>query len=419
MGTTIDRDFKYVILFGILYAVGCFILAFSWYNHGYFKVYDIFFDTDPNANLGSFAHGTFRHAISHAFIEVFAIPFKLIVLALYKLGMVSDMTVAREIIALSIGPLSSALTIIIYYRILKLLDLNTLNSYLITLIFAFSFSNILFAIIVETYAVSGFLISLLFYYFVLCKKNSVSGRWYIWLGLGTLLTGITITNVAIFFIVYMGHNYYQRRNNLIASFTRSLSFSLLALIMVVGFYLLSHLLLDYHKGEEGGAEWVKMFLIDSFGDISTNFTNILGAFLNTFTGLFPSALPYERDDVFAYNYLSFQRTRKDFVWLSIAFIMVVLHSKIIIRSIYRSNMKEVFIVSTGVILFNIVLHSVFGREMFMYSKHWIIPLSLTLIPVLSWKKSLSISIIVFLIITNAHFLINVHQLIDFRLKVFP
>jgi len=156
----VDRNYKFVLLFSFIYCLLCYSLAVHWHDKGYFLVFDIFFDTDPNSNLASFAHGWGRHAISHSFLELFSIPIRIIEMIYSNLFMVADRLEFREIIALSISPIFSALTLIYFYRILILLNIKTLDANIFTLIFAVSFSNIIFAIVPETYAISCFLISI-------------------------------------------------------------------------------------------------------------------------------------------------------------------------------------------------------------------------------------------------------------------
>jgi hypothetical protein len=194
----VDRTLKFVLLFSFVYCLLCYSLAIHWYDKGYFSVYDIFFDTDPSSNLGSFAHGWGRHAISHAFLELFSIPIRIIEMIYSNLFVVTDRLEFREIIALSLSPIFSALTLVYFYRILTLLNINKLDANVFTLIFAVSFSNIVFAIVPETYAISCFFISYLIYYFLENEKQKVNGNVLVWITLATLLSGITITNICIF-----------------------------------------------------------------------------------------------------------------------------------------------------------------------------------------------------------------------------
>ena len=56
-------------------------------------------------------------------------------------------------------------------------------------------------------------------------------------------------------------------------------------------------------------------------------------------------------------------------------------------------------------------HVLFGQEMFMYTQHWIIPLCLILVPVLSGKRALSIALLLLLVGVNLQFLLNIEQLV--------
>ena len=100
------------LLFGcLIYFLFCYFISINWYLKGYFSVYDIFFDTDPNTNLASFAHGWGRHAISHPFLEIFTLPIRTIEFIISKFYLSFNKIEFREILALSISPTFSTLKI--------------------------------------------------------------------------------------------------------------------------------------------------------------------------------------------------------------------------------------------------------------------------------------------------------------------
>ena len=112
-----NKNLNLVLFFSFAYFISCYAISISWYYSGYFDVYDILFDTDPNENLKSFAHGWGRHAVSHAFLELFSIPIRIIEFAFSSLGIISNRIEFRELIALSISPIFSALTLVCFFKI--------------------------------------------------------------------------------------------------------------------------------------------------------------------------------------------------------------------------------------------------------------------------------------------------------------
>ena len=108
------REYKFVFLFNIFYFLLCYAIAIYLNEKGYFLVFDIFFDTDPTSNLNSIAHGWGRHAISHAFLELFSIPIRIIEMIYSSFFMVSNRLEFRELIALGISPIFSSFTLVYF-----------------------------------------------------------------------------------------------------------------------------------------------------------------------------------------------------------------------------------------------------------------------------------------------------------------
>jgi hypothetical protein len=171
------------------------LIALDWYHKHYFSGHDVFFDTDTVTNLSSVASGWGRNTYTHSFLELFSFPIR----CLSLISNATDNSDFRKIIAISISPLFSSLKIFIFYKILENNDFK--NKMLITLFYTFSFSNLIFSIIPESYAISSFFIAFAFYYYFECSRK-MNSKDSVWFFLACALTGFTITNVFIFFIVY-------------------------------------------------------------------------------------------------------------------------------------------------------------------------------------------------------------------------
>jgi hypothetical protein len=410
----VDRTLKFVLLFSFVYCLLCYSLAIHWYDKGYFSVYDIFFDTDPSSNLGSFAHGWGRHAISHAFLELFSIPIRIIEMIYSNLFVVTDRLEFREIIALSLSPIFSALTLVYFYRILTLLNINKLDANVFTLIFAVSFSNIVFAIVPETYAISCFFISYLIYYFLENEKQKVNGNVLVWITLATLLSGITITNICIFYLVFFVHLLKNEQLSWFNAVKKASFYSIIALLAVIVFYKTSHFILDYKTGSEGGSKWIERFMTSSFWELKRNSANLFSASINSFIGVFPKLSDNNQCIDFTCNAISFTRDKSDLLLLGFVAIIwgaVAFHAK---KIVFVKRWQNLYLICGLIVAFNFVLHILFGREMFMYTQHWITPLLLLLVPIIQDKRLISIGLLVLLVIVNVDFLLNVEQLVALK-----
>jgi Family of unknown function (DUF6080) len=409
-----DRNFKFVLLFSFIYCLLCYSLAIHWYEKGYFSVYDIFFDTDANTVLTSMSHGRGRHAITHAFLDLFSIPIRIIEMTCSNLFVVTDRREFRELLALSICPIFSSLTIVYFYRCLTLLNIKIFDANIITLIFAASFTNIIFSIVPETYAVSCFFISCLIFYFFNSEREKTSGSFVVWVALAVCLTGITVTNICIFFLVFMVHLLKNEQLSWLGAIKKACFYSLGVLFLIIFFYKFSYFILDMKEGHEGGAKWLSVYLTSSFWEFKWNIINLFGASINSFVSAYPAVIVLDNCGDFICNKLSFTRDKSDFLLLACVAIIwgaVAFFSR---KFVFEKKWQNLYLVCGLIIAFNFTLHALFGREMFMYTQHWITPLLILLVPIIQNKRFISISFLLLLVIMNVNFLFNVEQLVALK-----
>ena len=167
----IDKYFKFVLFFSLIYFLSGYFLAITWYESQYFSVVDIFFESNPSINLKSLSHGWGGHAISHPFLEFFTVPVRVIEFVYSLFFDITDRVKFRELVALSISPLFSSLTLLYLYKTLIVLNIKPLDAIIFTLIFSITFTNIIFSIVPESYGISCFLISVLLHYFFTYENN--------------------------------------------------------------------------------------------------------------------------------------------------------------------------------------------------------------------------------------------------------
>lgn len=407
-----NRNSIIVAVFSVIYFSLCYTLTISWYRSGYLGVYNIFFDADPSANLDSLAHGWGRHAVAHAFLEIFALPIRVLEVIIFRLGLISNRFLFREMEALLISPAFSTATNMVFYKTLRLASLKIFDAVIITLIFAFSFSNLLFAIIPETFAISCFLISLLFYYYFLCRSTDSRGNPAVWLTIAIALAGITITNIGIFAVVYAAHLRVREKRTISNSIVRPLVYSAASVAVVITYYNVIHFLMKVPKGAEGNMEWIAIYLSTSFSKVVLNLTNFLSASLNSFVATMTSVAGTETINGMECNLLSFTRRPGDILWMVPVFLFFIIIAFNTRKHIKSEKWRELYLLSILVIAYNFVLHGFFGREIFVYTQHWIVPLTLLMVPILSGRRVLSVLILILVLLINLDFLFGIDQLIS-------
>jgi hypothetical protein len=359
------------------------------------------------------------HALSHAFLELFSVTIRIIEFAFSSLSTISNRLEFRELIALAISPIFSALTIVCFYIILMQLKIKTIDANIFTLIFAASFSNVIFAIIPETYAISCFLIALLVYYYLRSGQMKQSGSPLAWFIIAILLTGITITNICIFFLIFSAHLFKNEKFDYYNTFRKASLYSISAVLLVFIYYKMSHFLfsaitgIDIKMGGHGGIDWIAKYVTTSLYKAGLNIINLFSASINALLAASPTTIaPYifSEEEVW-YNLLSFTRYKADYLWLSSVAILYSVFAYASKEHLKEKRWHDLYLISGLIIVYNFSLHVLFGREMFMYTQHWIIPLCLILVPVFSGKRALSITFLLLLVGVNLQFLFNVEQLV--------
>ena len=186
------------------------------------------------------------------------------------------------------------------------------------------------------------------------------------------------------------------------------------MLAVIVFYKTSHFILDYKTGSEGGSKWIERFMTSSFWELKRNSANLFSASINSFIGVFPKLADNNQCIDFTCNAISFTRDKSDLLLLGFVAIIwgaVAFHAK---KIVFVKRWQNLYLVCGLIVAFNFVLHILFGREMFMYTQHWITPLLLLLVPIIQDKRLISIGLLVLLVIVNVAFLLNVEQLVALK-----
>jgi hypothetical protein len=384
------------------YFLVAYAMALSWTYAGYFSAYDVIFDADPNTNLRSFVDGWGggRNALTHPLIEFLALPPQAIG---FFIRLVRHEEVAlgvEKMVALAYAPFFLTLALFFYAKILRALKLEGIDLLIAFAAFSLCFSALLFSIVVETYAISCALIAALLYLYMRSPHDRPASV-LPWLMFSVLLPGITITNAGVYLLVYSAH---LRR----AGWTRIQSLvraSILA-ILGAGFALVvQHLSLHFTGaavGAEGGRKWLHDFSSFSVYGVFKRLIHLSGAMLNTYVAASPN-----------FNGASFSFLRRpDQYWLITATIMLEL---VIVAVAYRCQKdfgyRPFFKLLTALVVFNVLLHTFFGYEMFLYSLHWAIPLTLLLTPLLLKQRGWSTVGLVCMATINLAFIASVDSVL--------
>ncbi len=266
------QNWLFIIGYCVLFFIGTYGLAIAWNTRGYFEYYDIFFDTDPSANLNSFVKGWYggRNAISHPLIELLSVLVRFLAIPIQIIGLIPPGFKAREIVALGISPLFSTLTILVFYQLVGLFGFLVDRKVGFTLLFSLAFSNLLFAIVPETYSISGLFVCLLLFYYFYCQQKNIKGHFLVWLLLGVALAGTTISNIGILVVVYFLNLYRSKIHSTKIIILKSISIMIMGLVIVIGFYYTNNYIREIGPKHEGSYAWVVSNSSDSLQKVKKN-----------------------------------------------------------------------------------------------------------------------------------------------------
>ncbi len=393
---------KRFALFLTAYFLVAYATAVMWTYSGYFSAYDVLFDADPNTNLKSFTNGWVggRNARTHPLIEFLALPSQLIGPSIYALAHDSLAAIAEKLIALAYAPFFLTVALFFYIKILKALKLDGANLWIAFGAFSFCFSALLFSVVVETYAISCALIAALLYHYMRSAWTK-SEKSLTWVVFSVLLPGVTITNAGMFLIVYAAHLRRAGRGRL-QSLVHAAVLALLGVTVALLAQQLTLHLTGVAVGTEGGQKWIHDFSSFTSYGIFKRLIHLSGALVNTYVAAFPN---------FDGEKFSFLR-RPDEYWLIIATIVVEL---VIVTVAHRCQRDfghhEFFRMLAALMVFNVALHTFFGYEMFLYSLHWAVPLTLLLTPALLKFRGWSIVALGSMAAINMAFIASVHSIL--------
>ena len=182
-----------------LFIVSMFFLTllgiFLSYNYNLYENYNLLFDSDTGRVI---LDATLMNA-EHYRVDIHP----LFIIMIQPLVFIIKGIVVNRIMAIIIlSSIVSSLTVVYLYKIFKIEKLSEKTSILLSLIYLFTFSNIIFTSGIETYTFAAFFLVLLFYYFIKNKDKEFDNKSYVLLGiLGLLSFSMTITNYIIFLIV--------------------------------------------------------------------------------------------------------------------------------------------------------------------------------------------------------------------------
>ena len=182
-------------LFVISMVIMTFMGLVLFYNFDFKNNLNLLFDSDTARVIGdasSYFYNHYRSTVHPLYV--------LIVQPICYL--LNGLTMDRMISLIIITSLATSTTVVFIYKILNTIKYNPKQNVIISLIYLFSFGNMVFTSGIEVYNIAVLFIVFLWYYYIV-KRNKTFDKYsyilLILLGIGT--AAITITNFVIYFII--------------------------------------------------------------------------------------------------------------------------------------------------------------------------------------------------------------------------
>ncbi len=346
-----------------------------WKVHGTFAQYNILFDTDPNQRLSVLANGWGGDGFVHPILPVlFSLPFHMISAVLTRVGLVGDAAAFRVQMALWIAPTMSAMKVGLSYWGGRMLGASRVGALAIALLMGCSTSALVFCAIPEHHPLSAAALAALFVWAIAVQFNVVRDRNVVWGALVFLAGGLTITNLlpalAVFFVMRTAREGSWRKACAATAILGVICGGLAIGVSVAG----SSLIRNSEDAVERTTEFTGSYLRRPDLERSVRY---LVALANSVSGgkpaVTPNTLPPDGEPDEG-HFLNIQFSYDALPASAGAWRTVLTLAVIFLGLVYgwrrEVRFRPIAIAALLVLLFNGVLHSVWGAEWLLYSMHW-------------------------------------------------
>ena len=349
----------FLTLFLLYFCIG--IILSYYYNTA--NYWNVAFDMDCPRVLGDLSIINYNHYRASVH-PLFIIIFQPLILLLTKFMSSSILAI------IFLQSIISTISSFFIYKLLKKILNNSKKALLITFIFALSSGQVLFTTQVETYIYAQFFLVLMWYYFFIIQNKEYRFLDYLIIVVfGILSLSITITNFIQFIIALLLLFLLNKNNN--NSFLKSIL--ILFCVLAFSVFLATIQNLIWSTAPNFFVKGVNDFINSSSEEslyISTNIT--FKNFENISNILFANSL-YLTKFVFPEGaYLVFNNTNVTSVLSFIlSLYLIILNIKYIIKSKNIIKEDKYYIAITLSLLFNLILHLIYGNSIsFLYICHF-------------------------------------------------
>lgn len=346
------KNNPYVFLFSfslIIYMISATIFTVGF--NGFYRDDNVYYGADI-LRIGFMENNFQNRLFLHPLYNVFIYPFTSLmdILGIKQINLMMAF----------LSAILQSINILLLFRIIDKILKNKKTKYFFVLLYIFAFSNFLFAGIAETFVLANTFYLLLFNFaYSFFEKKSLSQRDLLYLiGIGLLGFGITVSNIVPFELILMYMLY-----NLNVKNSKKIKYFLIINISIVLISCIFFVLVNPQEVYKLIINFKKNVLTD-LNSYTVN-TNISSRFIDYVREIliapFVNIFPYSKG---GYTFIS--------NYTYIVGIFLIPMYVLIIKEFFRKNKNKFEISILIALLFNLLLHAVYGtNEAFIYSQHFI------------------------------------------------
>ncbi len=392
-----------VIAFAIILGALALFTTIQLHQLQAFAQYNVFFDADSNQYISAVAHGwSFNRTLHPGYALFFNVPVRFLA-QLAGLWEPSWVMPFREGAALLLPSISGALAIYIFWSSLALLRIALPHRMAGTLLLAGSFSQMVFGVIPESYSTSGMLFCLVLWMSartVAAQKESSCSHlgWKqqtAWLALAIAMTGVTVTNgfacVAAWAALH-GRPGQRKRAAVQAGIAAAIVGLSIFVLSALDRFVYSLDANDRYRAVTANlistGPWSNVFVPNSIATRLLTLPAHMGSAIvpppPNWTSI---ALPGRDADKYKEGLTLIEAVESPVTalfWMGLTVVLVLAlkfspsgagKTKVNAEELWPSILS----VLAALLAFQVALHATWGREMFLYSQHWLAAVVLVMI----------------------------------------
>ena len=359
--------------------------------------FDVLFDMDPNLRLAGISRGVEAFRLVHPnFGNYFRIPIQVVVRGGSAAGLWrgQESEIARQL-ALLVTPGVAGLSVAVMLLVLSRLGLSLWQSLLVASLGAVSFSQLIGASVPEHFPLGGLCLGLGFLQAAREINRGGIPHWPVWCLVGVLAAGTTITQAIPILILCFATALSNGLTRLEGLKRVILVGVAIGLLTYGSAFLLNRVFGEQLQSPQGPADatrqaeprersgyrgllehhwtWVQRFLRQD-ADAGTLLVRIPEVLTNTLAPRHVREQPLDsgtqRQAMYDFGFtLEGTGSAGAMAGLSVLLVSGILGSRRGTKALRVTTLGAI-----GILVFNIALHTLWGREFFLYSQHWLVPL---------------------------------------------